>query len=169
MATVFCCLLRLTTIGYVKSITRQVNHFAADRGLFTGEPPTTKFLRNQKIDNKRLRYLEPEEADRLLAELRKHTEQSYRMALLSLNSGMRFGEIAALRWQHVNAGRRKIIIVDPKNGQSRSVFMTEAVVSMFSEMPRGRQDEIIFSEGRTGQNNGPTKRHLRPCCRCPWT
>lgn len=132
------------SIQYVKSIVRQVYHFAADRGLYTGEPPTAKFLRNQKVDNKRLRYLEPEEADRLLAEIRKHSEQSYRVALLSLNSGMRFGEIASLRWQHINTDRREILVVDPKNGQSRAVFMTAAVVAMFSQIPKGRQDEIVF-------------------------
>ena len=132
------------SIQYVKSIIRQVFHFAADRGLFSGDPPTINFLKNQKIDNKRLRYLSPEEADLLLNEIRKHSEQTYRISLLSLNSAMRFGEIAALCWQHINLDRREITILDAKNGQSRSVYMTDIILKMFSAMKQGKTDDLVF-------------------------
>lgn len=90
------------TIHYIKSIVRQIYHFASSHGLYSGEPPTTNFLKKEQNDNKRKRYLSPEETELLLDEVRKYSEKTYQIALLSLNSGMRFGEIASLRWQHIN-------------------------------------------------------------------
>ena len=132
------------TIQYIKSIIRQVYHFAIDHNMYSGEVPTRKFLNKQKIDNRRQRYLSYEEASSLLEEIRKHSISTYRISLLSLNSGMRFGEIANLLWQHVDIGRQEILVVDPKNSESRSVYMTAAVVQMFTEMERGAPNELVF-------------------------
>jgi integrase len=135
------------SIHYIKSIVRQVFHYAIDQNLFTGELPTARFLKQKqqkRFDNKRQRYLSPEQADELLSEIRKHSEKTYRVALLSLNSAMRFGEIAGLRWQHINTSNREIIVLDPKNNESRSVYMTDTVIKMFEEMKRGKPDDLVF-------------------------
>ena len=68
----------------------------------------------------------------------------YRLSLLSLNTGVRFGEMAALLWQHIDINRKKILVVDAKNAESRSVYMTVAVMQMFEEMERGAPDELVF-------------------------
>ncbi len=135
------------SISYIKSIVRQIYHYAMDQNLFAGEVPTTRFLKGKnqkKFDNKRQRYLSPDQADELLVEIRKHSETTYRVALLSLNSAMRFGEIAGLRWQHINTSNREIIVLDPKNNESRSVYMTDTVLRMFEEMKRGKPDDLVF-------------------------
>ncbi len=132
------------SVQYVKAIIRQVYSYASIRGLFKGQPPTQHFLKNQKLDNKRQRYLSPNEAKALLEAIRPHSEQTHNICLLSLNTGMRFGEIASLLWQHVNTESRSILIVDPKNGESRSAYMTDAVVQMFGGMKRGKPDELVF-------------------------
>jgi integrase len=132
------------TIQYVKSIVRQIYTFAAAHSLYSGDIPTRLFLKNKKFDNARKRYLTPEEAKTLLNELKKHSESLYRMALLSLNTAMRFGEIASLRWQHINLNNREILVVDPKNSETRSVFMTEEVANLFQSMKTGTPNGIIF-------------------------
>lgn len=132
------------SIQYIKSIVRQIYNFAADHKIYSGEVPTINFLKKQKIDNRRQRYLSHEEATLLLEEIRKHSTTTYRVSLLSLNSGMRFGEIAGLLWQHVDTDREEILVVDTKNGESRAVYMTAAVVQMFAEMKRGAANELVF-------------------------
>lgn len=132
------------SIQYVKSIVRQIYHFAADHKIYSGEVPTVNFLKKQRLDNRRQRYLSHEEATLLLEEIRKHSVTTYRVSLLSLNSGMRFGEIAGLLWQHVDTDRKEILVVDAKNGESRSVYMTAAVMQMFLEMKRGAANELVF-------------------------
>jgi len=132
------------SIQYVKSIIRQIYNFAADHKIYSGEVPTNNFLKKQRIDNRRIRYLSPDEAGLLLKEIQKHSNTTYQVSLLSLNSGMRFGEIAGLLWQHVNTNRKEILVVDAKNGESRSVYMTEAVMQIFSEMHRGGENQLVF-------------------------
>lgn len=137
------------SIQYVKAIVRQLYSYASIRGIHKGEPPTQHFLKKQKLDNKRQRYLSPDEAKALLEAIRPHSEQTHNICLLSLNTGMRFGEIASLLWQHVNVESRSILVVDPKNGESRSAYMTDAVVRMFVSMKRGKPNELVFP-ARTG-------------------
>jgi hypothetical protein len=56
---------------------------------------------------------------------------------------MRFGEVAALRWQHINLQNREILVVDPKNGETRAVHMTEKVQSLFNQLRQGKiPDEL---------------------------
>ena len=138
------------SIQYIKSIVRQVYHFAVEHGKYNGEIPTINFLKKQKIDNKRKKYLTVEEAEELLNRVHEYSKKTYQITLLSLHTGMRFGEIAALRWQHVITDSREIVVIDPKNGESRHVFMTERIQAMFKSMNRGRQDEIVFPDSKGG-------------------
>ena len=132
------------SIQYIKSIIRQIYNFAAERSIYNGTAPTTHFLKNQKTDNNRQRYLSQEEADKLLAEIKKISLTTYRVSLLSLNSGMRFGEISSLQWQHIDTENRAILVIDPKNGENRTAYMTDAIVSMFISMKRGKAYELLF-------------------------
>ncbi len=138
-------------VQYAVAVVRQIFNYAKQHKLFDGETPT-KGVKLPKIDNQRMRFLSPDEANSLLNELKKHSMVSYRVSLLSLYSGLRFGEIAGLRWQHVDIENRQIIVLDPKNGKTRFSFMADAVCRMFSEMAPGKPNDLVF-ESRT-------KRHL---------
>lgn len=141
------------SVQYIKAIIRQIYSYASIRGIYDGTPPTQHFLKKQRLDNKRQRYLSPDEANALLEAIRPHSEQTYNMCLLSLNTGMRFGEIASLRWQHINTDSMMILIVDPKNRESRTAYMTDAIVQMFTGMELGKPDELVFPD-RTGGKPG---------------
>jgi integrase len=63
-----------------------------------------------------------------------------------LNSGLRFGEIAALRWQNVNLEHGTIYISSPKNGQARTVFMNEKVKGVFLAREKGEPGALVFPD-----------------------
>ncbi|MDR3629364.1 MAG: site-specific integrase [Desulfocapsaceae bacterium] len=149
------------TIQYVKSIVRQVYTFATAHSLYSGDIPTRLFLKNKKFDNARKRYLTPDEARLLLNELQKHSQTLYRMSLLSLNTAMRFGEIASLRWQHINLNNREILVVDPKNSETRSVFMTEEVEKLFRFMEKGTPNDIVFPTRHSRKSDGETSPEIQ--------
>lgn len=168
------------SIGYIKSIVRQIYHYASEHKIYSGEIPTDHFLKKQQIDNRRQRYLSADESEALLDDIRRHSMTTYRISLLSLNSGMRFSEIAGLQWQHVDTTTRKIKIMDPKNLETRTVPMTERVLAMFQEMQPGPPDDLIYpatngrrmgrisnvfmeSVDRLGLNTGITDRRLKVC------
>ena len=128
---------------------------------YTGALPTAHFLKKQKLDNKRQRYLSPEEAEILLEEIGKISPTTHRVSLLALNTGMRFGEIASLQWQHINTKSRLILIVDPKNGESRTAYMTNEVLAMFSEMERGMPGDLIFPSQKGDKMKSASKTFFR--------
>ena len=168
------------SIQYIKSIVRQIFHFSVKHKLYSGDVPTRHFLEQQKIDNKRQRYLSPEESAALLDDIKNHSLTTYRISLSSLNSGMRFSEIAGLKWQHINIATGNILITDPKNGETRTTHMTKTLINMFQEMKPGSPGDLVFpatngkqmvriskvfreSVNRLGFNDGVTDRRLKLC------
>jgi integrase len=99
--------------------------------------------------------LTPDECDRLLEELKKHSVTTYQMALISLDAGARFSEIAGLQWQNVDCVRETLALMDTKNGKNRTVYMTERIKDLFSGMPKTGPDALIFPD-----RNGNQIKHI---------
>lgn len=127
------------TIRHYLSIIRSVYNKMIVWGLYAGKVPTYGVV-VPYIDNERDRFLSREEAKVLLDELRSRSEDTYRVALLSLNTGMRAGEIFKLKGEDVDLEDWTIRIRDPKNRKSRIAYMSDAVKAMLEklELRRGR-------------------------------
>lgn len=97
-----------------------------------------------------MRFLTHQEAQILLDEIRVHSVLTYRITLISLHCGLRFGEIAGLTWQDLNFQDDTILIRNPKNGQTRVAFLTDAVKAMFLEIEPGKAGDFVFQN--TGKN-----------------
>ncbi|MFZ5426117.1 MAG: tyrosine-type recombinase/integrase [Thermodesulfobacteriota bacterium] len=126
------------TAHYILGVVRQVFNFAKRHSLFEGENPV-RLVKKPTSDNRRLRFLAKEETDRLLDALRERSQDLYDMALLSLHTGMRAGEIFSLTWTDVDLGRRLLTLRDTKSGKNRPAFMTEDVVAMIQARVAERQ------------------------------
>jgi integrase len=131
------------SVEYTFAVIRQVFNYAKSIKLFTGESPT-KSVKLPKADNRRMRFLSPDEARALLSELKTRSLPVYHMAILSLHAGLRLGEITKIKWQHINFEHRQLTLVDTKNGESRMAFMTDSVFQMFSEMEYGAANDLVF-------------------------
>jgi len=142
------------TIQYVMATIRQVWNNARFDGLVSGDAPTHR-VKLEKFDNRRQRYLTPEECENLLTALRARSEQLFRMSLLSLDTGMRFNEVASLEWQDVNLFGDSLYLRDTKSGKCRTVFMTGRIKEMFRKMTFGKPDELIFPD-----RNGKKMQHI---------
>ena len=66
-----------------------------------------------KEDNQRLRYLEKEEIDKLLANCCEHLKP---IVVVALHTGMRKGEILGLKWHDIDIKRNIIYLLHTKNG-----------------------------------------------------
>jgi len=66
------------------------------------------------------------------------------MALLSLSTGMRFGEIKSLKWGAVDLDRGLINIFDAKGGNSRTAFMTPEVRAMLTGREKENPEDLVF-------------------------
>lgn len=159
--------LSARTIQYVLQLIRQVFHVARKLGVYEGESPTRN-VRWPKLDNMKLRYLSAKEAERLLNALATKSKTLHDAALLSLHCGLRFGEIANLKWSCVNWDAGTLAILNAKAG-SRIAYLTEPAKEMLKqreldkndklkhsnsdEMKSGNTDELIFKK-RSGKE-GP--------------
>ncbi|MEN6442002.1 MAG: tyrosine-type recombinase/integrase [Syntrophobacter sp.] len=137
------------TIKHVLVLIRQALNQGVSLGLWKGENPV-KQVKIPRPNNKRERFLTSEEAVKLLNELGKISPQLRGMALLSLNTGLRAGEIFGLRWNHINLEDGIITLVDPKSGQAQKAFMNQTAKAMLSGRAEGKTPEEFVFKDRFG-------------------
>lgn len=129
-------------VEYVLATIRQIWNQAIRDEMVSSESPTKK-VRLVKIDNRRLRFLNHEEANLLLNALKVRDKQIYLISLLSLHTGMRMGEIFKLKWGDVDIKQGMITIKDAKTG-NRTAFMTGLLKDAFKEMIKTNNDDFLF-------------------------
>ncbi len=137
------------TTEYALAVVRMAFNRAKAWGLYEGENPASK-VKPPRKDNRRLRFLTPEEASLLLETIKKRSRQLYEICLLSLHTGMRAGEIFNLTWADIDMARGLIYIRDPKNNTTRVAYMTDEVKRLFMAKTPGEPSELVFKD-RKGQ------------------
>lgn len=103
--------------------------------LFEGDNPveSVKLLKEPRL---RLRFLEPEEEDRLRAEC---AEPLRSLILIGTNCGLRLkSEALTLRWADVDMGRKTLTVAAAytKNGTSRTVSLNSTVLAALARLLR---------------------------------
>lgn len=138
------------TIQYAMVIVRMIFNVAKMKGAYVGDSPTSR-INMPKVDNGRLRFLTQDEAHRLLDCLKLRDYQAYEMALVSLLSGCRLGEITSLCWQDVDQVNRTMAIRDAKNKTSRVVYLCNEIVDMFKAKRKGlvvKPGDLVFQDNK---------------------
>jgi len=132
------------TIIHTLKILRQIYNKMLLWDKYSGDNPVSK-LKIKKSNNNRLRFLTIDEAEILLTELKKHSIQVYDQSLLSLNTGMRFGEIAGLVWQDIDFENDIITIRDAKNNHTRQTYINGDVKHMlFIRLENKKDVNLVF-------------------------
>jgi integrase len=130
------------SIQYCLAVTRQIFNFSFMHGLFNGDNPVKK-VKQPKVDNKRLRFLTVEEAERLLNVFKIEAPELWEMALISLHCGLRASEIFSLTWVDLNIDQATITIKDPKV-VTRIAHMTETIKDLFLSKDIGKPADLIY-------------------------
>ncbi|MCK9275221.1 MAG: site-specific integrase [Syntrophales bacterium] len=145
-----------SSVKHCLVLIRQMYNKAISWGLYKGENP----IRGVKLPtpaNQRTRFLSHEEANALLEKLKQNTRiksrveylddpQLHDMALLSLHTGMRAGEIFALKGYDIDLTNTIITIRDPKNKSTRHAYMTSRVRGMLMNRIPNKPDDLIFKD-----------------------
>ena len=66
------------------------------------------------------------------------------MALLSLHTGLRAGEIFKLTWGDIDAGRSLVAVRDTKSGRNRFAHMTGEVRDMLAQKQAGEPAALLY-------------------------
>jgi integrase len=135
------------TIKHALVVIRQMFNKARVWGMWSGENPIAG-VKMPRVSNERQRFFTTDETEKLLAELEKHCPQTRNIAMLSLHTGLRAGEIFRLKWQDIDL-ENEVINVLGKNGEREKVFMTGKVKKMFLVLTSGSPGIPVF-KARSG-------------------
>lgn len=132
------------TVKHALVLIRQIFNKSIAWGLYQGGNPV-QGVKMPTLQNQRARFLSHDEADKLLSALAEMTETTlHDMALLSLHTGMRAGEIFNLKSNDLDFENNIIRINDPKNKSTRHAYMTNVIKKMLKTRKPDKPEELVF-------------------------
>lgn len=148
------------TIKHCLALMRQIFNKAWVWGLYRGENPV-RGVKMPVTQNERQRFLSLEEIDLLLQELKMNRRKNvpeeskdpilHDMALFSLHTGARAGEIFKLCGRDLDFKNGLIALVDTKNTATRYAFMTESLRAMLERRRPENPNDYVFSNRNAGK------------------
>jgi integrase len=140
------------TMRIVIGLVGRIYRLMAKWGVYEGRSPV-EGVEISGRDNRRERYLTRDEAGRLLDEIKGRSEYAWRVAMTSLHTGMRRGEVSGLLWEHVNLGAGTIAVVDTKSGRNRTVYVSKPLAAMLAGLD-GSGGGRVFIPPMGGKGDG---------------
>lgn len=143
-----------TVLRELQTLSAMLNH--ARREWSIPITNAVEAIRRPSPNRARDRRLEPGEETRLMAALESkgRNEKGQLQAgtrnpwikpivQLALETAMRRGELLSLRWKHIDLKRRTAYLAMTKNGESRTVPLSSAAITLLQALPRSI-DGLVF-------------------------
>lgn len=134
-----------TTVRYLAVLSHAFSVAMKEWGWVTANP-----LRNvsKPVEPRgRVRFLDKDECSRLLDACKgSDSEALYTIVALALTTGMRRGEIMALRWRDIDFDAACLTLHQTKNGERRGIPLVGQALQLLQERRAGRLDdaELVF-------------------------
>jgi len=118
---------------------------ARDAEIVQEKAPTKhRSFKLPKVNNAVERFLTYEEEVNLFEILQEKSFQTYQMAALSVETGMRFGEVASLNWGSINLEQGVVRIMNGKGDKSRTVPLTGRAMDLLTTLEPRKNNELVF-------------------------
>ncbi len=148
------------SIQYCIATIRQVFNKAIFLDLFKGENPVNK-VKIPSPNNKRMKFLTKDEAQTLLAQLKPKNDKvlanNHDIALLSLHTGLRAGEIFNLKWNNLDFEQGLIHVREAKGNKDRIAYMTKDVKEMLEARKAHKNNDLVFPPRTRKKRKGVSK------------
>ncbi len=139
--------LRKDILKYI----RAVFTFACDSGIVMRNPtPKLRFKKNMKIKS----VLKEEEIFHFLKMAREKNHPWFAVWAMALYTGMRNGELYALRWSRVDLNKRMIVVSeawhrlngfkDTKSGDDRIVEIAQSLLPVMEELYQNKNSDFVL-------------------------
>ncbi|MCK9173513.1 MAG: site-specific integrase [Desulfuromonas thiophila] len=143
------------TVTYAYAVIRQVWNLASVDGVTDRQHPTRR-VKKPKLNNKRERFITEEEEALLLDALKERSQSTHDMAIMSLDTGARWGELAALTWQYVDLVALTARLMDTKAGDNRTIHTTtQRVQEMLHRRKQEANSPFVFPASGGGMQRQP--------------
>ena len=113
-----------------------------------------------KENNRRLRFLNEDEVNRLLSNCNGYLKD---IVLVALNTGMRKGEIFNLKWQDVNFNLRLVHVSDSKNNEARDIPINDVLYETLKALKDKAEEgqDYIFVNPKTNKPYDNVKKSFK--------
>jgi len=149
------------TINKELQLVRHAFNVAEREWEWCRENPMRK-VSMERVHNEVDRWLTPVEEERLLAAAPEWLRE---IIVFAVNTGLRRGEILALRWQDVDFTRGTLVVMQSKNQERRTIPLNNTVFALLAATQAAdrKTDGLAFATGRETAIDGS---HLvRAFCR----
>jgi len=136
------------TIRHVIGLVGRIYNYLIKWELYQGGNPAARVML-PKEDNRRFRFLTPGEAAALLERLKARSEHVYCLAMMSLYTGMRSGEIMRMRGEHVDLANAQAWATKTKNKVDRAVYLPGPVLEMLRQREI-KPGQLVFLRPKGG-------------------
>jgi integrase len=151
-----------STVNRHLAILKRLYNIAGQWG-YSNQNPVKGIRFYSEKDRMRQRILGLKEEGRLLEAASEHLRP---IILIALNTGMRRGEILALRWTDIDFEAGEITVKTSKNGKPRIVDINSRLFQVLHELKNQVQnDSYLFLNPRTGKPFKKLQRSFRSACR----
>lgn len=147
-----------STVRQMLSLVRHIFNVCEKLGVYEGKNPT-RAVSFKIPKNRRDRALSLDEARTLLAELKKCRGDTYLLALFSLRTGLRVGELYGLVWRDVDAGLKTVTVKSrvAKSGEKRVIPLSDDLLAELEDKRNASspamQDLVFPPRRRKGQEH----------------
>lgn len=133
------------TVNRKMAMLKHLFHKCSDWGWVDDDTlRTVRKVKMLKEPAGRLRYLAPEEVQRLLKECNNPLLRA--IVTIAVNSGMRRGEILNLTWDNVDLRNGYLLVTQSKNGDRREVPINAAVREVLAGTVRRLDSPHVFCD-----------------------
>ncbi|UEO01094.1 site-specific integrase [Acidiferrobacter thiooxydans] len=125
-----------------------------------------RLLSRPRVDDKRDRRLVGDELPRLLAAAQAYGGEIGPLITWAIETAMRRGEIAAMRWEHLDRKARVLLIPETKTGTPRRVPLSTAALAVLDGLPRRMGHAAHNVDGRVfAMHTGSISRAFAEVCK----
>ena len=137
------------SLNRLKSSLSALFAWAKDRRrrlLPTTWPNPCRDIPAERENNARVRFLSADERDRLLKAARvSASPKLYLLIVLAITTGVRRGDLVALRWRDVDLEAATAHVAHGKNGEPRVLPLTDPVLAELRRHGAPHRDALVFS------------------------
>jgi integrase len=147
-----------TVNSYIAALSVVLNHATKELHWLPFNP--AQGVRKLELNNGRDRHLTKEERETLLGICAKGHPLLYPWVLLAISTGLRKGELLALKWRDIDFDKKILRVEKSKNGDKRSVPLTGKALSHLKEIHDKRKTTSDFVFARAdGEAAMELKKH----------
>ena len=138
-----------TVVRYLAALSVAFTHATNEWGWIEGSPMAK--VKKPKEPKGRIRYLSEEECAALLDSCRRSEHRYlYPVVLLAISTGARHGEIMSLQWTHIDFRRKRAVLFDTKNGDTRALLLSTQLIAELEKLRATSNPEtaLVFASAR---------------------